>query len=154
VWLKGGVGAVQALGGALFLLASRDWIVRTAIYLTRPELTEDPSDPVALFLRHSAMNLGNGSQGFAGTYLMVHGLVKLLLVAGLLRGKVWSYPASLWVLGGFVAYQAYRWTITHSPWLIALTLLDLVVIALVWHEWRHRAVHGFGSSLARPEPQR
>lgn len=138
--------ACRVLGGGLLLLVDRSWIVSTAIYLTRPELAEDPRDPVALFLRHSAASLGNGTgKGFAAAYLLVHGLIKLLLVAGLLRRKLWSYPASLWVLGAFVLYQLDRYATTHSAWLLILTALDLVVIALVWHEWRHRAAYGFAA---------
>jgi uncharacterized membrane protein len=69
----------------------------------------------------------------------MHGAIKILLVAALLRGKMWSYPLSIWVLGAFIAYQGYRYTLTHSPWLIALTALDVVVVALVWNEYRwHR----------------
>ena len=65
--------------------------------------------------------------------------------AGLLRRKMWSYPASMWVLGAFVVYQCYRYTQTHSPWLIALTVLDIAVIILVWHEWRARQKVGFAT---------
>lgn len=152
VWLKGAVGGIQALGGALLLLVDRSRIASMAIYLTRPELAEDPRDPVALFLRHSAASLGSGnSKSFAAAYLLAHGLIKLLLVAGLLRRKLWSYPASLWVLGAFVAYQVDRYVATRSPWLIVLTVVDVVVIALVWHEWRHRVAHGFGPAVADAE---
>jgi uncharacterized membrane protein len=31
---------------------------------------------------------------------------------------------------------------THSPFLIVLTVFDLVVIYLVWHEWRVRKARG------------
>jgi uncharacterized membrane protein len=47
-------------------------------------------------------------------YLLSHGLVKVLLVAGLLREKLWAYPASLIVLSAFIAYQTYRYSSTHS----------------------------------------
>ena len=52
-------------------------------------------------------------------------MVKVLLVLGLLRGKLWSYPASLVALVLFIAYQIYRFSYTHSPGLIALTVFDL-----------------------------
>jgi uncharacterized membrane protein len=63
-------------------------------------------------------------------------LVKVLLVIGLLKEKRWAYPASLAILAAFVAYQVYRYSYTHSIGLIVLTAFDLVVIWLVWHEWR------------------
>ena len=143
VWIKGIVGLLQLVGGALLLVVSQDQLIRLAMRFTQPELIEDPHDWIGLFLRHSAEQFGHGTQLFASIYLAVHGLIKVLLVAGLLRRKMWSYPTSMWVLGGFVAYQCYRYTQTHSAWLIALTLLDIVVIVLVWHEWRTRQKYGF-----------
>jgi uncharacterized membrane protein len=61
---------------------------------------------------------------------------KLLLVVGLLRGKLWSYPASLVALGAFMAYQVYRYSYTYSAGLLVLTVFDAIVMVLIWHEWR------------------
>lgn len=143
IWIKGIVGLLQVVGGVLLLVVHQDHLIRLAVMFTQPELAEDPQDSIALFLRHSAEQFGHGTQTFASIYLVVHGLIKILLVAGLLRRKMWSYPASMWVLGAFVAYQCYRYTHTQSPWLIALTALDIVVILLVWHEYRLRRKLGF-----------
>ncbi len=145
IWIKGIVGLLQVVGGGLLLVVHQDQLIRLAVMLTQPELTEDPHDSIALFVRHSAEQFGHGTQQFASLYLAVHGLIKILLVVGLLRRKMWSYPASMWVLGAFIAYQCYRYTQTHSPWLIALTVLDIAVIVLVWHEWRARQKDGFAT---------
>lgn len=143
VWIKGAVGLLQLLGGLLLLFMSQGRLIAIAVMLTRPELAEDPTDSIALFLRHSAEQFGHGTQAFASLYLATHGLIKILLVAGLLRRRMWSYPASLWVLGAFVVYQGYRYTQTHSIWLVLLTALDIVVIVLVWREYRLRKRIGF-----------
>lgn len=143
VWIKGAVGLLQVLGGCLLLIVSQSRLIAIAVLLTRPELAEDPGDSIALFLRHSAEQFGTGAQTFASLYLVTHGLIKILLVAGLLRRKMWSYPASLWVLGTFIVYQCYRYTETHSIWLVLLTVLDVAVILLVWREYRLRKRTGF-----------
>jgi uncharacterized membrane protein len=57
-------------------------------------------------------------------------------VIGLLRDQLWSYPASLVVLGLFIVYQVYRYIYSLSVGLIFLTVLDLVLMGLVWHEYR------------------
>jgi uncharacterized membrane protein len=49
-----------------------------------------------------------------------------------------AYLAALWFLGAFVPYQVYRIVLTHSLGLIALTVVDLVVMALIWHEYHVR----------------
>jgi uncharacterized membrane protein len=67
---------------------------------------------------------------------MSHGIVKLLLVVELLRNKLWSYPASLIVLGLFIVYQLYRYSYTHGAGLIVLTIFDILVMTLIWHEYR------------------
>jgi uncharacterized membrane protein len=75
-------------------------------------------------------------QHFYAFYLLSHGLVKSALVAGLLRERLWAYPASIAVFGGFIAYQLYRYSWTHDVGLIALSVFDLFVIYLAVHEYR------------------
>ena len=53
-----------------------------------------------------------------------------------------AYPVSLVAFAGFIVYQIHRFTFTHSPFLIVLTVFDLIVIVLVWHEWRRRRANG------------
>lgn len=73
---------------------------------------------------------------FYAFYLLSHGLVKSVIVYGLLREKLWAYPATFAVFGAFIAYQLYRYSFTHDPALIALSIFDLFVIVLAVHEYR------------------
>jgi uncharacterized membrane protein len=66
-----------------------------------------------------------------------HGIVKTYLIVGLLRDRLWYYPGAIIVFILFVAYQVFRFQITHSVWLLAITVLDIVVIGLTWHEYRY-----------------
>jgi len=75
-------------------------------------------------------------QHFYAFYLLSHGLVKSVVVYGLLREKLWAYPASFVVFSLFIAYQLYRYSFTHDIALIALSIFDLFVIALAVHEYR------------------
>jgi hypothetical protein len=59
-----------------------------------------------------------------------------VLVTGLLREKLWAYPASFAVFGAFIAYQLYRYSFTHDVALIFLSIFDLFVIGLAVHEYR------------------
>jgi len=65
-------------------------------------------------------------------------VVKIFLVAGLLRNRRWAYPAALAVFGTFILYQVYRFSYTHSLGLVALTIFDLAVMWLIWREYRLR----------------
>ena len=75
-------------------------------------------------------------QAFYAFYLLSHGLIKSALVVGLLREKLWAYPASFAVFGAFIAYQLYRFSFTHDAGLILLSIFDGFVIYLAVHEFR------------------
>jgi uncharacterized membrane protein len=114
---------------------STDAIAAFVNGITRAELTEDPRDVVAGYLRHVAAELSVDTKGFFA-YLLSHGLIKIVLVVALMCNLRWAYPASLIVLGLFILYQGYRYTYAPSAGLIILTLFDLTVLALIWHEYR------------------
>ncbi|HVH75143.1 MAG TPA: DUF2127 domain-containing protein [Stellaceae bacterium] len=136
VLLKGAHALVECAGGVLLAVVSTQTIVGWVIWLTQDELSEDPHDFVAAHLSAMAQHFTVSSKNFYTFYLVSHGLVKVVLVVGLLMEKLWAYPASLAVLGVFILYQVYRFSYTHSPGLVALTLFDILVIALIWHEYR------------------
>jgi uncharacterized membrane protein len=135
VIIKGLDGALETIGGILFLLISRQTLNRLVINLTRPELLEDPDDSVANALRHTFNHLSTDGKIFGSIYLLVHGVVKILLVVCLLRGKLWSFPTAIAMILLFIIYQTYRLS-THYSWtLLFLTILDVAIIFLIRHEY-------------------
>jgi uncharacterized membrane protein len=138
VWsvvLKGINAFIEIALGVLLLFTGE--VIHIVSFLVQGELIEDPTDffatHAANFLPYLATNTGL----FASFYLLSHGLIKGFLVVGLLRDKLWAYPASIVFLVLFIAYQILRFTYTHSPFLVVLTIFDMVVIWLVWHEYRY-----------------
>jgi len=136
VLMKGAHAVIEILGGIALYLVSTGTIVSLVKLLTQEELIEDLNDFVATHLLAMTQAFSVSSKSFYAFYLLSHGLIKLLLVVGLLRSQRWSYPASLVALAGFIVYQLYRFSYTHSVGLIVLTVFDVFVITLVWHEWR------------------
>ncbi|HVT53574.1 MAG TPA: DUF2127 domain-containing protein [Dongiaceae bacterium] len=136
VLLKGVHALIECVGGLALVLMPPGSIAAMVNAWTQDELVEDPRDLVAAHLLAWAQDLSLATQHFYAFYLLSHGVVKLLLVVGLLRGKLWSYPASLVAMALFIAYQLYRFSITHGLGLIALTVFDIAMIWLIWHEWR------------------
>ncbi len=138
ICIKGLDGLLELISGVLLLLVSRTDLTTTVINLTAPELAEDPDDLIANFLRHTAHHLSLNTKYFASIYLLVHGTVKVSLLVGLLRGKLWVYPPALFILTVFVLYQIYRFSHTHSLALLVFTVLDVLIIFLVFMEYRSR----------------
>jgi uncharacterized membrane protein len=134
--LKGAHALIECIGGVALYLVSINSIVALVSMLTQEELIEDPKDFVATHLLSAAQNFSVGSKEFYAFYLLSHGLIKILLVMGLLKNRLWAYPGSLVALGIFVLYQLYRFAYTHAYGLILLTIFDLFLMALIWHEYK------------------
>ena len=122
VTLKGLHALIEIAGGAALALFSSDSIAHALNEIDRGGWLE----------RHFPAS----EQQFFAFYLLSHGLIKAVLVAGLLKEKLWAYPASIAVFGLFIAYQLYRYSWTHDLALIALSIFDLFVIYLALHEYR------------------
>lgn len=136
ILLKGTHALIECIGGLILAVVSTESILRLANRIAQPELLNDPKDFIATHLLAWAQDFSVGTKNFYAYYLLSHGLVKVLLVIGLLRGKMWAYPASLVALALFIAYQLYRFNDTHSIGLIILTIFDLVVMVLIWQEYK------------------
>ena len=133
---KGVNGAAEIVGGLLLLFVTPDQIHWLAHAVTQGELSEDPHDVVAIYILRTANGVSGPGVLFGAVYLLVHGLVKVVLVTALLLNRLWAYPWMIGVLIVFIAYQLYRIALTASAGLIALTVFDVVVLALTWREWR------------------
>jgi uncharacterized membrane protein len=142
--LKGLNAILEVVFGILLLFTN---VLGLVHLLIADALIEDPDNFFAMHLRVLA-NPSHAAQVYGGLYLLGHGIVKIVLVAGLLRKKAWAYPASIAVLSLFILYEAVQFLHTHSMWLFALTIFDLALVWLVWQEYRrisHRRSEGMVS---------
>lgn len=137
LWLKGAFAVTEILGGIAAYSLTQKFLVDLANAVTQGELNEDPHDLVANYLLHAAQTLSISAQHFAAAYLFGHGIIKLWLIVGLLRRRLWYYPTAMIVFGLFIIYQLYRFYFTQSVLLVLVTIVDVVVIALTWHEYRY-----------------
>jgi uncharacterized membrane protein len=136
VILKGLNGLLELIGGTLLLLFPPSAIQRFVVSLTQNELSRDPNDFIATHLRAAADHLSVGGKAFAALYLLSHGVIKAVLVYALIKDKLWAFPWAIGIFGAFGVYQMYRYFMHPSGWLIALTVLDVMVILLTWAEWQ------------------
>jgi uncharacterized membrane protein len=148
--LKGLDGVLEAVGGFLLLFLSPQAITHVVRALTAHELRQDPHDLVARYLLHTATHLHHGTTLFGAVYLLSHGIAKIVLVALVLRNKLWAYPWLIGLLLAFIAYQLYQITAVHfSAGLTALTIFDAALVWLTWREYRSKRA---AANQAKPRP--
>jgi uncharacterized membrane protein len=135
--IKGVFALFEIAGGALAYFITQEFLVSVITAITQDELVEDPNDFVANHLLHLAQQFSIGTQYFTAVYLLSHGVLKLFLIAGLLRERLWYYPLAIIVFTLFIVYQLYRFSFTHSVWLLVITILDMVVIWLTLREYKY-----------------
>jgi uncharacterized membrane protein len=126
VALKGLHALIEIAGGIALYLFSTDAILRWLWEAGRS------SDLVARF----AHSFSPREHEFYAFYLVSHGIVNLAIVSGLLLRKQWAYHTTFVVLSLFIAYQLHRYSYTHDIGLVAISTIDVIVIALAWNECR------------------
>jgi uncharacterized membrane protein len=120
--LKGLHALAEVAGGIALSLFSTDSILRLLYRVDRHDW----------FASHFTPN----EHYYYAFYLLSHGIANLVIVWGLMRERLWAYPVTFVVLSLFVAYQVQRFIYVRDPGLIVLSLLDVIVMALAWHEYR------------------
>lgn len=138
VALKGISALAECVGGIAFALVSVSSIKQMVQAVTQGELSENPNDFILSHLAGWAQSFSASSKNVFVFYLLADGVLKLFLVAGLLRNRLWAYPASIAVIALFILYQMYGFALSQSLGLMALTIFDCMLIFLIWHE--HRVV--------------
>ncbi len=139
--LKALFETAETLSGLALLGMPKNALFDAAHWITARELREDPNDRIANALLSAAHHFSIQTQDFYGFYFTSHGLLKLVVVILLIRGLIWAYPLAIVMMSGFVAYQMYLYSLNHGAGMLALTALDLLVIALTIREWSVR--HSF-----------
>jgi uncharacterized membrane protein len=135
LFIKGFDGVLEFIFGILLLIFRADRISAFIISYANGELTEEPNNRIASYLlRHGHISAETAS--FTAMLLIARGVVKLLVITGLLQRKVWVYPIAIIVFAGFSVFELYTYTHTHSILLIILAAFDLFVVLLTVREYR------------------
>jgi uncharacterized membrane protein len=93
VILKGLHALLECAGGLLFYFLDTTSVLRFVNNLTLNELVEDPRGYIATHLLAAAEQLTGATLSFYALYLISHGIIKLLLVIGLLWENPIAYPS-------------------------------------------------------------
>jgi uncharacterized membrane protein len=134
--IKGLDGLGQLVLGIVLIFIPPTVITGLANDVVTRDLLGDPGGTLSTHLQTAAHNFADGgSRAFAIGYLLLHAVIKLGLVAALLRKIMPLYPVAVVVLGAFVVYELYRAVRTHSIALPIFAAIDIVIIILVVREY-------------------
>jgi uncharacterized membrane protein len=135
--IKGIDGAIELVAGILLLVIPRQ--LHELLSAASGEAFEHSSafmQYVAVNIAHIDAGLASGGRFIVILFLLTHGIVKIALVWALWKKLLWAYPYALAVLGGFFVYQLYLSVHQPSFGMILFTILDGLIIWIVWNEWR------------------
>jgi uncharacterized membrane protein len=133
--IKGFDGLVEVIGGIVV------WFITPANGAVAAISRYEQSGPHNFLVEHffhTVHILANGDKFFVSSFLLSHGIVKIILVVALWFNRLWAYPLMILVFGGFAIYQVYRLTYSHSSVLLAITIFDFIVVWLTWREYREQ----------------
>jgi uncharacterized membrane protein len=136
ILIKGIDGVLELIGGLLVLVLNPHAINGIVSFLTQDALQENPHNFIATHIVKYGHHLSAGHNLFAAAFLLTHGLVKVVLVTCLLLNKHWAYPWAIGVLGLFLVYQVYLLITQPTFGMAFLTVLDIVIIGLIYREWQ------------------
>lgn len=136
VAIKGLDGFVELVGAIVLLAVPTAFVQEVVEGVLARDLLGPPDGSLARHFVAGTAEFASGNRTFAVVYLGLHGVLKLAMVAALLRKWVRAYPLVIAVLGLFVVYELYRAFHTGSVVLPVLAAIDIAIIALVIREYR------------------
>jgi uncharacterized membrane protein len=136
ILLKGFFALLEFVAGLGMYLTPPDFVGQLIRFMFKAQLVADRHDFFAQFLQHQLTEFDVTRHTFISLYLMLHGLVKIGVVAGLWSERIWAFPLGIAALALFIVYQMNRFLHTHAPLLALISLFDAFIIVLAWREWQ------------------
>jgi uncharacterized membrane protein len=138
LWVKVVFAVAEGFSGLAIYFVTIPQIRHVVSWILGWKIFAHPSDRRTVVMHHLLGGLQLNAKTFLAVYLLLHGLLKIGLVAGLLSGKRWAYPLGLFGLGAFVLYQLYHFSRHGNPAILVLAGFDVFIMWLVWKEWREK----------------
>ena len=135
--IKALIGVFELAGGVLLLFITSKSTAKFIEHIFSQEIVEDPKDILVNYLLGLSRTLSTNAQLFGSIYLLIHATLNLGVVIALMSKKLWAYRFADIVLLLFIFYQVFRFSHTHSIFLLFLTAIDVMILVLSWFEYKH-----------------
>lgn len=134
--IKALISLGELAAGSLVLFVSPERISQFIYAVAGVEFSESPRDFLWNLVAGGLKDFAATSQGVWAFILLSHAIVKIFLLGGLWKNEHWAYPWSAAIFTGFVFYQLYQISVMNSFLLWFITIVDVIVIALILHEYK------------------
>lgn len=124
--------------GVLFLSLSSQTVNKVIFFIFGDELTEQPRDPIWVFLLHGFNGISASVQHFWAFIFIAHGVVIMLLILGLIKKKLWIYPSAAVAFSCLLIYQIFHIIYAPSLLLALLSVFDAIFIWLIIQEYEYQ----------------
>ncbi len=135
VVIKGIDGILEIVGGSLLIFFSPLTITRTVLFFARLKLTEGSRHHLLSYFYQIASGISLHRRHFYSLLFISHGAIKLILVGGLMKNKLWAYPTTMVIFTAFVFYQMSEIYSSPSILLVVITVVDVLVVLLIGREF-------------------
>jgi uncharacterized membrane protein len=125
---------LEIIIGIVLFYINANKVISSILTTLHEELTEQPNNIFYNYLMNNTHQISSTGKYFLVFYLLSHGIIKLIIITGLFLKKKWAYPASIVGLGGLILYQIYHIVINRSAVLSVLTVMDIIILWLIYHE--------------------
>lgn len=135
MWWRIAYGTLRTIFGFALFQAVGSPVLDVITSIMSYELTQDPSDKLYSMVSHFLGQDPLYVSYFLAIYFIFWGLIDIILSINLLRGKLWAFPASLVLIGGFIIYELIRFTYTHSSILLFIIFVDIIIFWFIEREY-------------------
>ena len=134
------INSIWEIGLGLLIFFDKD-LKQTIDSFTQNQLARRPHNYLVRNTEHFVSNISGATMKYISIYLILQALVKIFLITGIMKKKLWAYHAAIYAFFLFILYQLYRYLHTHSPILIILSIFDVITILLIQHEYKRVRKH-------------
>lgn len=136
MWWRIFYGALRLmLGFALLKIIGRP-VIDVVTWVLSHEFIQDPSDVLLTTARMVLSHHSYYVTYFLAFYFIFWGVTDVVLSISLLREQLWSFPISMYVIGLFILYEAFRFLHTHSLILLSVIVIDIFILLLIYTEYK------------------
>jgi uncharacterized membrane protein len=141
MWWRIAYGFLRIIFGLALLRVVGLPLVSVITSLMGHELVEDPSDILYAFASHALGQHPVYISYFLAIYFIFWGVLDVVLSYNLLKDKIWAFSSSLILIGGFIMYELFRFSHTHSFILLYIICLDVAIFWLIKREYKKLQLH-------------